>query len=143
LLAEDFGLVLASHDKKEILLDALKERAKTLAELAKMAREILEAPSEYDEKAVKKAFKGDAKEILEDFKSTLEAKEEPHLPVEYHDVMEEVVKKREIGFGKIGQPLRVALLGKLGGPGLDVVMSVLGKDETIRRIDAALDKIKS
>ena len=143
LLAEDFGLVLASQDKKEILLDALKERAKTLAELAKMAREILEAPSEYDEKAVKKAFKGDAKEILEDFKSTLEAKEEPHLPVEYHDVMEEVVKKREIGFGKIGQPLRVALLGKLGGPGLDVVMSVLGKDETIRRIDAALDKIKS
>ena len=143
LLEEDFGLVLASHDKKEILLDALKERAKTLAELAKMAKEILEAPSEYDAKAVKKAFKGDAKEILEDFKATLAAKEELHLPVEYHDVMEEVVKKRDIGFGKIGQPLRVALLGKLGGPGLDVVMSVLGKEETIRRIEKALESIES
>jgi len=141
LLAEDFGLVLASHDKKEILLDALKERAKTLAELAKMTEEILQAPSEYDAKAVKKAFKGDAKEILEDFKSTLAAKGELHLPVEYHDVMEEVVKKRDIGFGKIGQPLRVALLGKLGGPGLDVVMSVLGKEETTARIERALEKI--
>ena len=143
LLAEDFGLVLSSHDKKEILLDALKERAKTLAELAVMAKEILEAPSEYDAKAVKKAFKGDAKEILEDFKSMLAAKEELHLPVEYHDVMEEVVKKRDIGFGKIGQPLRVALLGKLGGPGLDVVMSVLGKEETIKRIECALEKIEN
>ncbi len=143
LLAEDFDLVLSSHDKKEILLDALKERAKTLAELAKMAKEILEAPSEYDSKAVKKAFRGDAKEILEDFKTTLEAKEDLHLPVEYHDVMEEIVKKRDIGFGKIGQPLRVALLGKLGGPGLDVVMSVLGKEETIKRIEKALTDIES
>ena len=142
LLEEDFGLVLASHDKKEILLDALKERAKTLAELATMAKEILEAPNEYDTKAVKKAFKGDAKEILEDFKTTLQTKEDLHLPVDYHDVMEEIVKKREIGFGKIGQPLRVALLGKLGGPGLDVVMSILGKEETIRRIDQALEKIE-
>ena len=141
LLAEDFGLVLASHDKKEILLDALKERAKTLAELATMAKEVLEAPDTYDEKAVKKAFKGDAKEILEEFKAALQAKEDLHLPVDYHEVMEEVVKKRDIGFGKIGQPLRVALLGKLGGPGLDVVMSVLGKEETTARIERALEKI--
>ncbi len=142
LLEEDFDLVLASHDKKEILLDALKERAKTLAELATMAKEILEAPSEYDPKAVKKAFKGDAKEILEDFKTTLQTKENLHLPVDYHDVMEKVVKKREIGFGKIGQPLRVAILGKLGGPGLDVVMAILGKEETIKRIERALKNIE-
>ncbi len=143
LLEEDFDLVLSSHDKKEILLDALKERAKTLAELATMAKEILKAPNEYDPKAVKKAFKADAKEILEDFKTTLQTKEDLHLPVDYHDVMEEIVKKREIGFGKIGQPLRVALLGKLGGPGLDVVMSVLGKEETIKRIERALKNIES
>jgi len=48
--------------------------------------------------------------------------------------MEAVVNEMEIGFGKIGQPLRVALLGKMSGPGLDVVMAVLGKDETLLRI---------
>ncbi len=141
LLEEDFGLVLSSHDKKEILLDALKERAKTLAELAQMAKEILTPPAEYDQKAVKKAFKADAKDILADFAQRLEAKEELHLPTDYHDVMEEVTKAREIGFGKIGQPLRVALLGKLGGPGLDVVMAVLGKEETLKRIHKALEEI--
>ncbi|NPA65980.1 MAG: glutamate--tRNA ligase [Epsilonproteobacteria bacterium] len=141
LLREDFSFDLSDHDKKEILLDALKERAKTLKELVQMAQEILKAPSEYDSKAVKKAFKGEAKEILEEFKELLAQKGELHLPVEYHDVMEEIVTKREIGFGKIGQPLRVALLGKLGGPGLDVVMAVLGKEETIRRIEKALANI--
>lgn len=141
LLAEDFDFILSSHDKKEILLDALKERAKTLNDIVTMAKEILTPPSEYDPKAVKKAFKGEAKEILEDFKNTLLAKEELHLPVDYHDVMEEIVQKREIGFGKIGQPLRVSLLGKLGGPGLDIVMAVIGKKETIERIDKALQRL--
>ncbi len=142
LLEEDFGLVLSSHDKKEILLDALKERAKTLAQMAQMANEILNAPAEYDAKAVKKAFKNDAKEILEAFKEKLQNAKELHLPIDYHNVMEELVNERDIGFGKLGQPLRVALLGKLGGPGLDVVMSVIGKEETIRRIDKALQNIQ-
>jgi glutamyl-tRNA synthetase len=141
LLEEDFKLVLSSHDKKEILLDALKERAKTLKELADLAKEILNPPSEYDQKAVKKAFKGEAKEILEEFVETLKNKDELHLPLDYHNAMEEVVKKREIGFGKIGQPLRVSLLGKLGGPGLDVVMAVIGKEETIKRVNKALQTI--
>jgi glutamyl-tRNA synthetase len=52
--------------------------------------------------------------------------------------MEEVVTEKEIGFGKIGQPLRIALMGKLSGPGLDVVMSVIGRDDTISRIEAAI-----
>jgi len=141
LLEEDFGLILSNHDKKEILLDALKERAKTLQELSNMANEVLETPKEYDAKAVKKAFKGDAKEILQEFMETLNKKDELHLPLDYHKVMEEIVQKREIGFGKVGQPLRVALLGKLGGPGLDVVMAVLGKRETTSRIEKALHNI--
>jgi len=55
--------------------------------------------------------------------------------------MEEVVKEMSIGFGKIGQPLRVALLGKMSGPGLDSVMAIIGKDETIARVKSALTQI--
>ena len=55
--------------------------------------------------------------------------------------MEEVVAEKEIGFGKIGQPLRIALLGKLAGPGLDAVMAIIGKDETLARITAAIDAL--
>jgi glutamyl-tRNA synthetase len=137
-LLTEYGLVLTSHDKKEILLDAIKERAKTLKEMAGLAGEILATPTSYDEKAVKKAFKGDAITVINTFGAKLSTSDELHLPIDYHNIMESVVNEMEIGFGKIGQPLRVALLGKMGGPGLDVVMAVIGKEETMLRIANAI-----
>lgn len=138
---EDFGVYLESHDRKEILLDALKERAKTLKELAQMAKEILKEPESYDEKALKKATKGDYRKILEDFLSKIQ-EGEYHLPVDFHEAIEEVVKANDIGFGKIGQPLRVALTGKLGGPDLADIMAVIGKDEVVKRVKRFLDYTK-
>ncbi|WP_281951590.1 glutamate--tRNA ligase [Nitrosophilus kaiyonis] len=137
-LLEDYDLFLESHDKKEILLDALKERAKTIKELADMAKEILESPKEYDEKAVKKALKGEYKEILNLFLDKLKSID-AHLPVDFHKIIEEVVKEKNIGFGKIGQPLRVALVGKLSGPDLSDIMAIIGKDETINRVEKLLE----
>jgi glutamyl-tRNA synthetase len=137
-LLTPYDLVLISHDKKEILLDAIKERAKTLKELAELAKEILATPTSYDEKAVKKAFKEDSIEVLNAFGAKLTNANELHLPSDYHHLMEEVVNEMEIGFGKIGQPLRIALLGKLSGPGLDSVMAIIGKNETMLRIAQAI-----
>ena len=140
---EEYGLVLTSHDKKEILLDAVKERAKTLKEMTELIREILATPSEYDEKGIQKAFKGNADEVLKAFAEKLNLAEELHLPIDYHTIMEATVTELEVGFGKIGQPLRIALLGKLSGPGLDEVMAIIGKDETLNRIEAVLQKISA
>jgi glutamyl-tRNA synthetase len=137
-LLESHDILLTSHDKKEIILDEIKERAKTLIEMAAQIKEILEAPTQYDEKAVKKAFKGEAIDILNYFSAKLSDKETLHLPTDYHNVIEAVVNEKEIGFGKIGQPLRIALLGKLGGPGLDSIMAIIGKDETLARIEKAV-----
>lgn len=138
---EMYDIVLTSHDKKEILLDAVKERAKTLKEMADIIKEILTRPSEFDEKGMEKAFKGNADEVLKTFAEKLNLKEELHLPIDYHSVMEETITEMEVGFGKIGQPLRMALLGKLSGPGLDEVMAIIGKDETLNRIEVVLEKI--
>ncbi len=137
-LLTQYDLLLTSHDKKEILLDALKERAKTLKELAELTREILETPTSYDAKAVKKAFKEGSVEILNAFGAKITNAKELHLPIDYHNLMQEVVDEMGIGFGKIGMPLRVALLGKMGGPNIDVIMAVLGKEETMLRIANAM-----
>jgi glutamyl-tRNA synthetase len=140
-LLTSYDVVLTSHDKKEILLDALKERAKTLTELAILIKEVTTSPTTYDEKAVKKAFKGNAVEVLNAFGVKVSAANELKLPLDYHALMESVVKEMEIGFGKIGQPLRIALLGKLSGPGLDEVMAVIGKEETMLRIANAITSL--
>jgi len=139
-LLELYGLLLTSHDKKEILLDALKERAKTLKEMSSLVYEIITTPTYYDQKAVEKAFKGEAIEVLNAFGAKVSASTELHLPSDYHHLMQEVVDEMGIGFGKIGQPLRVALLGKMSGPGLDSVMAIIGKDETLLRIANAISK---
>jgi len=137
-LLEEHGLLLASHDKKEILLDALKDRAKTIKEMAQLVNEILIAPASYDEKAVAKSFKADAVDVLNTFAAKVKSSHELHLPSDYHHLMQEVVDEAGIGFGKIGQPLRIALLGKMSGPGLDSVMAIIGKAETLERIEKAI-----
>jgi len=62
---------------------------------------------------------------------------------EYHAVIEKIVAEKEIGFGKIGMPLRVSLLGAMTGSGLDEIMAILGTDETIKRINKAITFINA
>lgn len=139
-LLEFHGITLVSHDKREILLDVIKERAKTLVEMAALVNEVLVRPSGFDEAALKKGFKEDSPEVLENFATALKNTNELHLPSDYHAVMEKVVTDMGIGFGKIGQPLRIALLGKLSGPGLDSVMAIIGVEETLQRIQSLLER---
>lgn len=139
---KEYGVNVEGHDKLELLLDATKERGKTLVELADQINLILTTPSQYDEKASKKAFKGEAKAILGDFAAMLQNWDKTlHLPCDYHEVMEKLVEIKEIGFGKIGMPLRVSLLGSMTGSGLDEIMAILGVDETIKRIERAIETL--
>jgi len=133
-LLVEHGVDIRTHDKKDLLLEATKERGKTLVELAEQINLILDTPTEYNEKNAKKAFKGDAFEILAAFAEMLK---EANLSTkeEYHAVMEKIVAEKEIGFGKIGMPLRVSLLGSMTGSGLDEIMAILGVDESISRIE--------
>jgi len=137
-LLVDFGVDIRNHDKRDLILNATKERGKTLVELAEQINLILNAPTEYNAKNFKKAFKGSAVEILSDFTYLL--KESGAVtPAEYHAVMEKIVEEKEIGFGKIGQPLRVSLLGSMTGSGLDEIMAILGIDETVQRVALAIE----
>ncbi len=141
-LLHDFGVDIHGHDKLEILLDATTQRAKTIAELAAQVRLIIERPAAFNEKSAKKAFKGDAVQMLEGFAAMLQGWEkELHLPCDYHAVLEKFVADNEIGFGKIGQPLRVSLLGDMTGSGLDEIMAIIGLGETLERIAKAVEYI--
>ncbi len=142
-LLKEYGVNVEGHDKLELLLDATKERGKTLVELAEQINLILATPSEYDEKSSKKAFKGETKVTLDDFATMLQNWDKTlHLPCDYHEVMEKLVETKEIGFGKIGMPLRVSLLGSMTGSGLDEIMAILGVDETVSRIEKAIATIE-
>ena len=133
-LLKDFGVDLENSDKIDAILNATKQRAKTLIELANEINKILDTPKEYDEKAIKKAFKGEALSIIKDFVELLKSSDSLNSKEDYHEVMQKLVEQKEIGFGKLGQPLRVALLGSMSGPGLDEVMYIIGLEEVEKRV---------
>ncbi|CAA6827794.1 MAG: Glutamyl-tRNA synthetase (EC [uncultured Sulfurovum sp.] len=137
-LLVEYGVDIRKDDRRDLILNATKERGKTLVELADQINLILNAPTEYNEKNAKKAFKGEAAEILAEFTKLLK-ESEARTPAEYHAIIEQIVELKEIGFGKIGQPLRVSLLGAMTGSGLDEIMAILGIDETVSRIEKAIE----
>lgn len=139
---ELYELMLADHDKKEILLDSLKERVKTLEELSSMSKDILHSPKEYDAKGVKKAFKNEQSfEILKEFASILESANELHLPTDFEAVFNKFLEDKGLKFGQVGLPLRISLTGLTSGVSIMDIMAIIGKDESINRINTAIEKL--
>ncbi|SHO81379.1 Glutamyl-tRNA synthetase [hydrothermal vent metagenome] len=142
-LLKDYGLDISTHNKKENIINATIERAKTMLELVEQINLILDTPKEYDAKSSKKAFKGEAFKVLKGFIDELNSTNELDTPANYHSVMQSYLNANELGFGKLGQPLRVALLGKMTGSGLDEIMYILGRDEVIARVEEAIKFINN
>jgi glutamyl-tRNA synthetase len=134
-LLQDFEVNVENSDKLLVLIEMTKNRAKTIIDLANEINYIVDAPKDYDSKAIKKAFKGEALSIIEEFVVMLEGANAKGKEA-IHKVMEDFVNSKEIGFGKLGQPLRVALFGAMRGPGLDEVMDILGIEEVKNRVES-------
>ncbi len=133
-LLQDFGINLQDDSRRDLILKATKERAKTLVDLSHQIRLLIENPQEYDDKALKKAYKEDTASILNDFIGALKSGN-PQNKEAFHDLLQDFVAQKEIGFGKIAQPLRLALMGELSGAGLDEIMEIVGQDEVVKRIE--------
>ncbi|MBQ0148387.1 MAG: glutamate--tRNA ligase [Flavobacteriaceae bacterium] len=123
------------------VIELLKERANFVKDIFEQGKFFYTAPTSYDEKAAKKAWKDDSKEILTKFIEVLNSTE---FNAEIlHDAMANFVIAQEIGFGKIGMPLRLSLVGALQGPDVPVIMAMLGKDETIARINKIIETLEA
>jgi len=134
-----------STDAGPDLLSVLKvfqERCSTLVELAAEIRFIYEDFNEYNAKQAKKQFKQATLPVLESLKQ--QYSELDNWTAEaIHHVVENTVKNFDVGFGKVGQPLRLAVTGHGKSPSIDVTLELLGKDKTLKRLEQAIDKVGS
>jgi glutamyl-tRNA synthetase len=92
------------------------------------------APTSYDEKASKKAFKEDTKVVLTEVASIVNKIEDFSVESLQKDI-KGWITSNEISFGKVMMPLRLALVGALQGPDVFDIMFMIGKDETTKRIE--------
>ncbi|PID73578.1 MAG: glutamate--tRNA ligase [Desulfobacterales bacterium] len=123
------------------VLSTLRERARTLVEMAKGAR-FYYREMEYEEKAARKNLKAGALAPLKALAAELEQLEtfeEKALEGAFLAVMESL----EIKLGKIAQPLRVALTGASASPGIFEILAILGKETALRRLRRAIQWIEA
>ena len=123
------------------VVEAQKERAKTLVEMAEISAFFYQDFDEFDEKAAKKNLRPVAQEPLEKIREAL-AQLEDWQPEALHQCVNDVAESLELKMGKVAQPLRVAVVGRAASPGIDVTLHLVGRDACLRRIDMALAFIR-
>jgi glutamyl-tRNA synthetase len=130
------GLPAEDGAKLRHVCAVARERAKTLGEYAQQFRYFY-APPQLDPKARDKFLTSDTRPILEAIRAGIAAL--PSLDTEpLEKLFQSEAERRSLGLGKIAQPVRVALTGGTASPGMYDVVQILGKDETLRRLDEAI-----
>ena len=123
-------------------ITTLKERAKTLVEMANSLRYYIADEVEYEEKAKTKFLNDKCLPYISDLRDALASSSDfTHHGIEA--VFRTVVEKHGIKLGALAQPVRVAMTGGAESPGIFEVIEVLGKEKTLKRLDKAIDTIGS
>ena len=145
-LAQDLQIILkengveAEDDFVETVCEQLKERATFVKDMWEEGKYYFSAPTSYDEKTIRKKWKEDTPKYVSELKDKLSILSDfssENIEVEFKKYLEE----NELGMGRLLPAFRVCLTGLGMGPSLFDIASLLGKEETIKRMETALEKI--
>ncbi|MCH5335695.1 MAG: glutamate--tRNA ligase [Alistipes sp.] len=115
----------------------MKERATLIGDLWDLTSYFFQAPAEYDEKQARKYWKGNNPQHLRELRQVLEGIDDFSLE-NTERVVHAWIENNGYSMGQIMNTLRLALVGAGKGPGMYDVTAFIGKEETLRRIDALL-----
>lgn len=128
----DMGLT-GPFERIEAVVESLRERAKTLKELADSAVFYYKRPTELEAGAKQKHLTPEAVTLVEAWAARwLQAKSSDAAST--HSLLKAFAEEQGVGMGKIAQPLRVALSGSGVSPPIDQVLVILGPDEVMARL---------
>ena len=134
------GYSVTDTDLLKRAVFSLRERSKTLVEMADLSEFYFCEEIIYDEEAAKKFLKGESMVIFEEVIASLS--EEAILKKESnHLLIQRLSESRHEPLVKIAQPLRVALTGRTASPPIDEVMEALGRERVIQRLKRAMEYI--
>ena len=144
-LAGELAWHLARHDIHDVPAPRLAEiaavqqgRCKLMTEMAEGSLFLFAAPDDYAAKAVKKHIKADTPAVLADVHDRLAALDTWDAET-LGEAVRGVAEAREIGMGKVAQPIRIALTGGPVSPSIDDTLVLLGREATLARLNTAVD----
>lgn len=130
---KEFGYVLK-------IVTLLKERVNFLPDFWKESYFFFNAPKEFEPKAAKKAWKPGTSEIITNLKHHI-SDQDDFSKESIQPYIKEWIQSQGIGFGKVMQPLRLSLVGDMKGPDVFEIISLLGKDKVVERLDFAVNQL--
>ncbi len=146
-LADLYMPILASKgiqaDKAMVakVIGLTKDRVNFVSELWEQTNFFFEAPSEYDEKSLKKRWKEDSPKHIQEMLSLLEAQDDWSAEGLDGLIMPWIAEK-EYGVGVVMNAFRICLVGAARGPHIWAITDILGKEETLRRVRKALEVLQ-
>ena len=145
-LAQDLQIILKENGTEEedsfveTVCEQLKERATFVKDMWEEGTYYFSAPTTYDEKTIRKKWQEDTPKYVSELKDRLAGLSDfspENIEIEFKKYLEE----NELGMGKLLPAFRVSLTGLGMGPSLFDIPSLLGKEETLKRMETALEKI--
>jgi glutamyl-tRNA synthetase len=141
-LAEAVGHPVAASPALGQLVELLRDRARTLREMAQRAAFLVVQNLAYDEKAARKHLRPEAAPLLEALHArlaTLDDWRPPALEAAFEAVR---AAHAELPMGRLAQPVRVAVTGSDASPGIYETLEVLGRERTLSRLAEAIHFIR-
>lgn len=143
-IAPEFDAILKQNginvpvEKAEQVVGMMKNRVNFVKELWPLCKFFFVAPDSYDEKTVKKRWKPDSAETMRALYSVLESLDDFSLESQENAVMH-WIEEKGLHTGDVMNAFRLALVGKGVGPHMFDISAFLGKEETLRRLDKAIN----
>ena len=139
---EQRGCDLTQGPELAQVAELLKERSRTLVEMADQAVYFYRDFDQFDEAAAKKHLRPVAEAPLRHLREKLVALESWTAEA-IHAAIQATASELEVGMGKVGMPLRVAITGQGQSPSIDAVAALLGREKVLARLDKALAFIEA
>lgn len=128
------------QEKVSQIVGLVKERVNFVNELWGQSFFFFEAPKNFDAKAIKKRWKADSYDQMEELSKVL-ASINDFSSENTEAVVKQWIEEKEYGMGMIMNAFRLVIVGALSGPHLFDIISIIGKDETLKRIQTGLKVI--
>jgi len=134
------GISIDDQPRWREVVEANRERSKTLVELVERSLFFFRDVTEYDAKSLDKHVRGNAAEILGRLRDRFRQLE-TWTAESVHDEVHAVAEEFGVGLGKVAQPIRIAVAGVAVSPPIDETLAILGKTETVKRIERLLEHL--